>query len=129
MHKVIERVLQMAQGNIYQFSINITEENLRDPDFITNFRKLLVKYDVPATRICIEITEDVVSINTEYIQKLEELDRMGCEFAIDDFLTKSSGWGRTEELKKRLKNLHYLKIDGSFIRDIDINGEHYAIVK
>lgn len=129
MREVIKKTLQSAQWDNNQYSINITDENLRDPNFIEDFNKFLEEYNVPATQICIEITEDVMDIKKAgYMEKLQKLDTMGCEFSIDDFWIKSSGWDHLVQFKNHLKNFRYLKIDGSFIKDMDTNPDHYAIV-
>ena len=125
----MEKTFQIAQTNENQYSVNVTEENLRDIDFISNFQELLEENNINASRICIEITEDVINIDAGYIQKLVELDEMGCEFSIDDFGVKNSGWERITQLKKQLKNFRYIKIDGLFIKDIDTNISHYSIVE
>ena len=127
--EVLEKTFQIAQTNENQYSVNVTEENLRDIDFISNFQELLEENNINASRICIEITEDVINIDAGYIQKLVELDEMGCEFSIDDFGVKNSGWERITQLKKHLKNFRYIKIDGLFIKDIDTNISHYSIVE
>lgn len=41
---------------------------------------------------------------------------------------KSAGWDLVRYLKDRLKNLCYLKIDGSFIKDIVTNSFHESVV-
>ncbi len=95
-------------------SINLSGQAVADPKFCFDVEQLIQEYQVPAEKLCFEITETTAIANmhtaTAFVAKLQKL---GCSVALDDF---GSGLSSFEYLKKLPVNI--LKIDGIFIRNM-----------
>ena len=106
-------------------SINLSGQSIGEPslyDFIIRQQK---KYRINPQLICFEITESAAITHLEQaIDFIRKLTNQGFLFALDDFGTGMSSFAY-------LKNLpvNYLKIDGSFIKDILDDPIDRAMVK
>ena len=76
------------------------------------------------SQVCFEITESAVVANLDHARRfVGVLHGMGCQFALDDF---GSGVGSFSNLKNL--PMDYLKIDGSFIRNLARDSVNQAMV-
>jgi diguanylate cyclase (GGDEF)-like protein/PAS domain S-box-containing protein len=95
-------------------SINLSGQSLGDDKFLPFVIDQFGKTGIDASKICFEITETAAvasfSQANRFIQALKEL---GCKFALDDFGTGLSSFGYLKHFP-----VDYLKIDGSFVREI-----------
>ncbi len=95
-------------------SINLSGQSLVDDKFLPFAIERFRQSGVDASKICFEITETAAVTNysqaNRFIQSLKEL---GCKFALDDFGTGLSSFGYLKHFP-----VDYLKIDGSFVREI-----------
>jgi diguanylate cyclase (GGDEF)-like protein/PAS domain S-box-containing protein len=104
--------------------INLSGQTLGDSSFLEFVVDCLDRTGVAPQRICFEVTENAVISNIEYARRfIGVLHGMGCQFALDDF-------GRGLSSLSNLKNLSidYLKIDGSFIRNLASDNVNQAMV-
>lgn len=98
----------------YEFSINITADDLHMNFLHDALLSASEKYSIDPGRVVLEILEDVATLNEDTIlEQLYELREEGFKIAIDDFGSQSSNLSRLLEFSP-----DYLKIDGSFIRNI-----------
>ena len=95
-------------------SINLSGQSLGDDKFLPFVIDQFQKSGIEASKICFEITETAAvasfSQANRFIQALKEL---GCKFALDDFGTGLSSFGYLKHFP-----VDFLKIDGSFVREI-----------
>lgn len=107
------------------FAINISGQSISDDSFHKFMLEILDATDIDASCLTFEITETATIANfsqaTRFISALKE---KGCRFALDDFGSGLSSFSY-------LKNIpvDYLKIDGSFIRDITTDRTDFAFVE
>lgn len=106
-------------------SINLSAHSLTDQmtlDFIT---EELQNSGVPPSKICFEITETAAVANLEKAYRvINSLKEQGAVFALDDFGSGFSWFGQLKDMP-----VEYLKIDGSFVKDIHVDPIHRAMVK
>lgn len=107
------------------FSINLSGHSVLDEGFKTFLEQLLQQYKDLIPKLAFEITETAaVSSFKQASRFIRSLKRLGCKFALDDFGTDYASYAYLKHL-----NFDYLKIDGSFIKDILSNPADEKIVK
>lgn len=96
--------------------------NLHMADFII---ENLIKENIPAHKICFEITETAAVTDISNAQKfITKLKSHGCLFALDDF---GSGFSSFQYLKSL--PVDFIKIDGAFIQNIATDNFDQTTVK
>jgi len=105
-------------------AINLSGQTLGDPQFLEFVVEVLDRTGVAANQVCFEVTENAVITNIEHAERfIGVLHGMGCRFALDDFGRGLSSFGNLKNL-----SLDYLKIDGSFIRNLAMDTVNQAMV-
>ncbi len=118
---------QHRKGNseILSCSINLSGASVGDAKFLADIKAQFIRHKLRPGLVCFEITETTAIANIQSATHfIEDLKKIGCKFALDDFGSGLSSFAY-------LKNLpvDYLKIDGTFIKDIDKNSMDYAMVQ
>ncbi len=108
-----------------QVSINLSPRQFQTGNWAETLKAIIEQYQLRSEQLCIEVTESalVEDFQTTATQ-LEEVQALGVEVAIDDFGT---GYSSLEYLKRL--PIDYLKIDRSFVRDIDTDADDRVIVE
>ena len=105
-------------------AINISGQTLADLQFLEFVVECFDSTGALPSQVCFEITENAVIANLDHARRfVGVLHGMGCQFALDDF---GSGVGSFSNLKNL--PLDYLKIDGSFMRNLGRDTVNQAMV-
>jgi diguanylate cyclase (GGDEF)-like protein len=121
---MIEKSCSHFEHIDYDFSINLSVEDIISDDIVTYIKEKIKKYGV-ANKIIFEILESEGIENYEEVSYfIKEMKKLGCRIAIDDF---GSGYSNFEHLLK-LK-IDYIKIDGTLIKNLDKDINAQVIVE
>lgn len=111
-------------ANLVRANINLSGQSLGDKDLKLYFLNAFEKYGIAYERVCFEITESMAIVKMEEtLDFINTFRRLGCKFALDDF---GIGFSSYEHLKKL--PVDYVKIDGSFVKDILVDPIDMAMV-
>ncbi len=105
-------------------SLNLSPQYLDRGDFVGKLNEALVRHAIPADQIEVEITENLCIRNPQYaIEQLKKLCELGVSVAIDDFGTGYSSLSYLHRFP-----VHTIKIDQSFVKEINSDTGHYPVV-
>jgi len=122
---VIEKSFEKFSKNHLEFSINITEDDLKDEYLVPLLRQKTKEYNINPKRVYLEVLENITSVQTETIQnQFQELKNLGFGIAIDDFGAEASNLSRLLTY-----NADIIKIDGMFIKNLDTDENSIKIVE
>ena len=113
---VLERSVQQAaewykQGLHFSVAANLSAQNLLEEGFAEHVGVLLERYDLPAERLELEITESTIMVNPDRAGRaLDAVNALGVGLSIDDFGTGYSSLAYLKRLP-----VQALKIDYSFV--------------
>ncbi|GBG15089.1 uncharacterized protein NMK_2691 [Novimethylophilus kurashikiensis] len=118
--------LAKATGNdCCQISVNISARQFMHSDIGNSWVDYLSAIHLPPSHVVIEITESLLlGDEADVMVKLQRLREAGMQLALDDFGT---GYSAMSYLKKF--NIDYLKIDRSFVRDLESDPNDRAIAE
>lgn len=112
-------------SNLDSISVNLSARQFQDERLLETLKDLLERYEMPASLIDIELTESSVMENPDSGRAtLQDIKRMGFSISIDDFGVAYSSLSYLKNLPARR-----LKIDRSFIMDIESTPEDQAITR
>lgn len=111
----IEALGEFRVGNPdLRFAINLSSNAFEAENLAAFVGSQLTKYDVPSRCVVFEITESLAVRHLSHVEKqIAVLRELGCEVALDDFGTGYSSFSYIQQL-----SVDYIKIDGSFIKDL-----------
>lgn len=117
------KVWQQSGMPDIRMAVNLSARQLQDPNMDKMVIQVLKETGLEAESLELEITESML-LQPESAVTLQSLSDIGVHFSIDDFGT---GYSSLSYLKRYPINT--LKIDRSFVKDLDKNQEDEAIVK
>ena len=105
-------------------SVNLSARQFQDKDLVEKVTQILSETGLPSDGLRLEITESTVIRDMQYTIKLmNRLDVLGVKTSLDDFGT---GYSSLSYLKQF--PLKVLKIDQSFIHDIQLNRKNESLI-
>lgn len=117
--------LQLKTNPRLHFSINLSAESVGDKKILEIITNSLMQNEVPPTAVTFEITETVAIANLDAaVDFLNQLRNHGCQTALDDFGVGYSSFAYLKDLP-----VDFVKIDGSFVRDIHRDKLQLAMVR
>jgi len=126
-HWVIKKVIKLLSihPQLHKVAINLSAQAFRDESLVGVVEDALKTYSVAASRIIFELTESASMANVTATQHMiSSLHHLGCQFALDDFGTGFSTFSYLKQFPAEC-----VKIDGSFISNLDQSKENQALVR
>jgi EAL domain-containing protein (putative c-di-GMP-specific phosphodiesterase class I) len=116
---------RMAGPGAPKVSVNVSAQQLSDPDFIYTVTRCLEQWQLPFEQLVLEVTESAVMESFNLANEtLRVLSGLGVQVAIDDF---GAGASSLSQLKQ-LRWVDILKIDKSFVDGLGEDEEVCSIV-
>jgi diguanylate cyclase (GGDEF)-like protein len=111
----IKALAEFRHGNLeLRFSINLSTNAFEAENLAAFIASQLRKCDVPPDCVIFEITENLAVRQLNHVERqIAALRKLGCEVALDDFGTGYSSFSYIQQL-----SVDYIKIDGSFIKEL-----------
>ena len=123
--KAISSILQKATDPDIMFCINLSAATLANEQILVEIADYITGSGIPAHFLCFEVTETATITNMQVTNNfIREMRDMGYFFSLDDF---GSGFSSFNYLKTL--PVDYLKIDGTFVRDMDANPVDRSMVE
>ena len=120
---IIDQSFELMDRCGKDISINMTRDDL-DEDMLWYLERSLQHHGIKASSVSIELVETEELLQEQYIKIIQEMKALGFKISIDDFGTGYSNFTYLTQIRP-----DFLKIDGSLIKDIDVNVENRKIVK
>jgi len=122
-NKVLDRLTRATDSTRY--AINLSSVNLHDPEFTAWLCDSLGKNTEHAAQLIFELPEYGILRNTDTAGEfIRQLRAIGCGCGIDHFGRRFSSFGYLRSI-----GIQYLKIDGSYSRDIDKDANNRFFVE
>ena len=106
-------------------TINLSGASLNDEKFLQDTIALIRNHPDATQRVCFEITESVALYDLNTTRRfVDRVKSFGARVALDDFGAGYTSFSYLKELPG-----DFVKIDGSFIRDVNLNPANHAITR
>lgn len=125
LERVVGQTAQWRQAGLaIVASANLSALDLLNPKLVAHIRDLLAQQALPASSLCLEITESALMDEPELaLAHLIELSALGVKLSIDDY-----GSGQASLAYLKTLPVNELKIDQSFVTSVANSPKNAAIV-
>ncbi|MDF1881278.1 EAL domain-containing protein [Sulfurimonas sp. MAG313] len=122
---MIDKAFKYFQSNSYAFSLNISTQDFNE-NYLEEFLQYKCDYyHISPSRVYLEVVESItINEKDKTLHQIQRLRSKGFNITIDDFGVEQSVFSRLLRLEAKT-----IKIDSSFIENIDTNLSHQLIVK
>jgi diguanylate cyclase (GGDEF)-like protein len=111
-------------GADLSMAVNISARQLRGDSLLDTVARALMHHSLPASALCLELTESLLMENVGMTSKLlSALRSAGVRISVDDFGTGYSSLAYLKRLP-----VDEVKIDRSFVSDLDVDGANTSLV-
>jgi diguanylate cyclase (GGDEF)-like protein/PAS domain S-box-containing protein len=126
LRKAVEQHLAFQKiGNNARLAVNLSGRSMNDMEILPHIEQVLSQPGVQSELIIFEITETSAVSNFLSAKSLiTQIKALGCHFALDDFGVGFSSFYYLKSLP-----VDYVKIDGSFVKQMDVSEEDRIFVK
>lgn len=125
LHRAFSHLAGTRDGDDFSLAVNISAAHFGDRELLDWLETVFAENVVAPRQLTFEITETAALHNIAMARDfMEPLHELGCRFALDDF---GVGFSSFEYL--RLLPVDFVKIDGSFIRNLPNSAEDRAIAR
>jgi diguanylate cyclase (GGDEF)-like protein/PAS domain S-box-containing protein len=114
-----------AAGRRLKVAVNVSAAQLRQPELVETIERALAEAGLEPALLELELTESVFLDPSKdlFMKVLRRIAELGVTLAIDDFGTGYSSFAYLKHFP-----FHEIKVDGSFVRDIETGADGAAIV-
>ncbi|WP_133146612.1 EAL domain-containing protein [Shewanella sp. 10N.286.51.B7] len=125
MKTMLEKSFSLFSQLPYEFSVNISLEDIADTERVAELFELLKANPETSTRLTFELLESEEITNYDLVHDfIVKVKPFGCKIAIDDF-----GAGYSNFVHLMSLDIDVIKIDGSLIRNLDIDTKAQHLVE
>jgi|GEM_PF-1193688 len=127
---VLEEAIKFSSESYHRgfplnVAVNLSARNIQNSDLPDMVYELLRRYKLDPAYLTLEITETAIVLDPQRaLEILSLLHEMGVTLSIDDF-----GTGYTSLSYLNILPVHEIKIDQSFVRNMDVNRSNATIVR
>ncbi|NNE94797.1 MAG: GGDEF domain-containing protein [Acidimicrobiales bacterium] len=105
-------------------TVNVAPNELNAPNFASDSKAIMERWDVDPTEVVFEVTEDWVTPDDQLIENMQQVLKIGSEIALDDFGTGYSSLSHLRSLP-----LTAVKLDRTFVERVDQPGPDAEIAR
>ncbi|RYG61313.1 MAG: EAL domain-containing protein [Alphaproteobacteria bacterium] len=114
-----------SQGRKVHLSVNLSGKTFDDTAFTESLKTTLKAAQLPEKSLIFEITETALLRDLQLVKTfMTDMRALGAGFALDDCGVGYSSFNYIRQLE-----LDFIKIDGSFVRNLHMNDDDQAFVK